>query len=125
MTDNTYPRSCRLLTAQDYKSVFDNTELKVSSKCFLILARVTSLSSPRLGLIVAKKNVRQATERNRVKRQIRQIFRVNKGLSNSLDLVVLARKDANKLQNQAMAQQLNHLWKDMSDKLARKQNFTN
>jgi ribonuclease P protein component len=120
LTDNTFPRSCRLLTAADYKAVFDGAELKVSSKYFLILARVTTPHSARVGLIIAKKNVKKAVQRNRLKRQIRQAFRVNKDLLEHLDLVVLAKKDADKLSNPAVASQLTHLWNDMSAKLARK-----
>jgi ribonuclease P protein component len=124
VTDNTFPRSCRLLTAADYKAVFDSTELKVSSKYFLILAKVTEPHSARVGLIIAKKNVKKAVHRNRLKRQIRQTFRINKGLLDRLDLVVLAKKDADKLSNPAVASQLSHLWSDMSDKLARKMQTT-
>lgn len=120
MTDNTFPRSSRLLTAADYKAVFDSTELKVSSKHFLVLAKVTEAHSARIGLIIAKKNVKKAVQRNRLKRQIRQAFRTNKDLLDRLDLVVLAKKDADKLTNPAVASQLNHLWLDMSAKLARK-----
>ncbi len=122
MTDNTFPRTCRLLTAADYKAVFDSTELKVSSKYFLILARVTEPSSARIGLIIAKKNVKKAVQRNRLKRQIRQAFRTHKDQLDRLDLVVLAKKDADKLTNPAVASQLSHLWHDMSVKLARKLN---
>lgn len=120
VTDNTFPRGSRLLTAADYKTIFDSTELKVSSKYFLILARVTQPHSARVGLIIAKKNVKKAVQRNRLKRQIRQAFRTHKELLDRLDLVVLAKKDADTLSNPAVASQLTHLWQDMSVKLARK-----
>lgn len=122
MAHSSFPRTCRLLTAQDYKSVFDSSEFKVSSRYFLVLATISTLSTARLGLIIAKKNVAKAVQRNRLKRQIRQSFRTSKASLNNLDLVVLARKDADKLENSAAAEQLNKLLSDLSVKLIRKQN---
>ncbi len=124
MTDSTFPRSCRLLTAADYKAVFDNTELKVSSQYFLVLAKVAHSETARVGLIIAKKNVKKAVQRNRLKRQIRQAFRTNKDQLARLELVVMAKKNADSLSNAAVASQLSHLWHDMSVKLARKLNTT-
>jgi ribonuclease P protein component len=70
-------------------------------------------------LVIAKKNVGKAVHRNRIKRLIRQSFRTQKSTLDKLDLVVLARKDADKLENQAIAIQLAQLWQDLAKKLAR------
>jgi ribonuclease P protein component len=72
-----------------------------------------------VGLVIAKKNVGKAVQRNRIKRLIRQSFRTQKPTLNNLDLVVLARKDADKLENQAIVDQLNQLWQDLAKKLTR------
>ncbi|MFT6094190.1 MAG: ribonuclease P protein component [Pseudohongiellaceae bacterium] len=72
-----------------------------------------------MGLVIAKKNVGKAVQRNRIKRLIRQSFRTLKPTLNNLDLVVLARKDADKLENQAIVDQLNQLWQDLAKKLTR------
>lgn len=119
MADNVFPRSCRLISASDYKHVFDNSQLKVSNKSFLVLACTNSLHRPRLGLVVAKKNVNKAVARNRLKRLIRVSFRTQKGVLENLDLVVLARKDADKLEGRAIALQLTQLWQDLARKLSR------
>ncbi|MFK7863401.1 MAG: ribonuclease P protein component [Pseudohongiellaceae bacterium] len=119
MADNGFKRSCRLLNASDYKNVFDKSQLKVSNKSFLVLACVNNQQEPRLGLVVAKKNVNKAVHRNRIKRNIRQSFRCNKDVLRNLDLVVLARKDADKLDGCAAAIQLDQLWKDLARKLTR------
>ena len=42
-----------------------------------IYAKPNKINYPRLGLIVAKKVARRAVERNRVKRLLREFFRVN------------------------------------------------
>lgn len=119
MADNAFSQSCRLLTASDYKNVFDKSQLKVSSRYFLVLATTNSLPTPRVGLVIAKKNVGKAVHRNRIKRLIRQSFRTQKSTLNNLDLVVLARKDADKLENQAVVDQLSQLWQDLAKKLDR------
>lgn len=42
-----------------------------------IYAKPNNINCPRLGLIVAKKIARRAVDRNRVKRLLREFFRVN------------------------------------------------
>lgn len=119
MADNDFKRSCRLLNASDYKNVFDNSQLKVSNKSFLVLACINTLQEPRVGLVISKKNVNKAVQRNRLKRHIRQSFRCNKHLLRNLDLVVLARKDADKLEGSAVVIQLSQLWQDLVRKRTR------
>lgn len=125
MADNAFSRSCRLLTASDYKTVFDKSQLKVSNRSFLVLATINNLPTPRMGLVIAKKNVGKAVHRNRIKRLIRQSFRTQKSTLDNLDLVVLARKDADKLENQAITDQLNQLWQDLAKKLTRMPSVAN
>jgi ribonuclease P protein component len=58
---------------------------------------------------VAKKNIRLASRRNRIKRIIREQFRLSP-LQRSMDLVVLARSPADKLDNRAVWQDIASLW---------------
>lgn len=125
MADNVFPRSCRLISASDYKNVFDKSQLKVSNRAFLVLACTNNSQEPRLGLVIAKKNVNKAVQRNRLKRLIRASFRTQKGLLENLDLVVLARKDADKLEGRAVALQLTQLWQDLAKKISRLPPLTN
>lgn len=53
------------------------------------------LSHPRLGLIVSKKVSKKAVERNKLKRRLREIFRLNQNNLNSFDIVVIAKQNAN------------------------------
>ena len=91
-TDFTFPKEVRLLTASDYSNVFQDVQLRVSSKNFLILARNYEMNYPRLGIIIAKKNVKLSVERNRLKRQLRETFRKQRQMLPSLDIVLLAKK---------------------------------
>jgi len=59
-----------------------------------MLARPNGLWYARLGLAISKKNILLATDRNKVKRLIRESFRYNKYIINGLDVVVLTKKKA-------------------------------
>ena len=117
MANRGFSKNSRLLSAVDYQAVFANVQIKASCHYFLVLAINNGMDSPRLGLVVAKKNVSAAVQRNRIKRQIRESFRNNTELVTNLDLVVLARKDADKLDNKRLAQKINGLLRDLNNKL--------
>ena len=119
MAEFGFPKTARLLNAADYKAVFSNAQFKVSCRHFLVLANRNSRSSARLGLVIAKKNVALAVQRNRIKRQLRNTFRHNKELLDKLDLVVLARKDADKLNNKELKETIDSLWQDLHGKIKR------
>jgi len=114
-----FPKTSRLLNAADYKTVFSNAQFKVSCRHFLVLANRNSRSRARLGLVIAKKNVALAVQRNRIKRQLRNTFRHNRELLDKLDLVVLARKDADKLDDKELVVTINSLWQDLHSKMIR------
>lgn len=119
MTEFGFPKTSRLLNAADYKAVFSNAQFKVSCRHFLVLAIRNSRSCSRLGLVIAKKNVALAVQRNRIKRQLRNTFRHNATHLGNLDLVVLARKDADKLDNTQLKTTIESLWQDLQEKTKR------
>lgn len=80
----------RLLSAQDYQRVFKQP-FKSSSRAVTVLARPSGLAWPRLGLAVSRKHVRRSTQRNRLKRLVRESFRRHQELLNGLDVVVIGR----------------------------------
>ena len=105
-----FSRQSRLLKASEFKRVFDKAEIKVSDKNLLILARQNSTGFPRLGLVIAKKNVRTAVARNKVKRIIRETFRLSQNTLPELDYVVLARKGLGELDNRQLHSLLEKQW---------------
>ena len=119
MASQSFPKASRLLNAADYSAVLDKTHFKVSCRYFLILARVSSNANTRLGLIVAKKHIQTAVQRNRMKRLIRTSFRSLDPLPRHLDLVVLVRKGADKIHNRQAFALLNTLWSDVALKCQR------
>ena len=90
-----FQKSQRLLNSSEYKQVFDHNQFRVSNQHLLILAYYpqTHAQTSRLGLVISKKNVARAVDRNRVKRITRETFRQNSDFALlGLDIIVLARK---------------------------------
>lgn len=113
MADQSFGRKLRLLTASDYKAVFGKAELKVSSPQLLILAIKSGYEDPRLGLVIAKKHIRLAVERNRLKRLLRESFRKHQQLLIEMDIVILARSGSDKLDNENFVTLVEKLWQDL------------
>ncbi|MDO4223055.1 MAG: ribonuclease P protein component [Acinetobacter sp.] len=110
MTLYGFGKNLRLNCANDFKDVFDDAQLKVHQPGFLCLAKLTTLPQSRLGLVVAKKKVRRAHERNRVKRLARESFRLFKHYPYALDIVLMPKLGIEQLSNDDLHQQLNASW---------------
>lgn len=120
MSEFCFDRSLRLLKPADYKAVFDGAKPKVSNQHILFLAKYTPLSHPRLGLVIAKKNVRKAVQRNRIKRTIRETFRLRQHQLGGLDIVVLARKGIADIDQPALSRMVDELWQQLQYRAAKK-----
>ena len=107
---NAFTKSMRLLNSKDFQIVFDDAPLRTSHQHILFLARINSLNCPRLGLVIAKKHIRQAVERNRMKRLIRETFRAKQQQLAGIDVIVLARKGMNDVSNAVVIEHLNGQW---------------
>ncbi len=104
----------RIRCAADYKSVFDGALFKVHQPHFLFLAKLTEQPKSRLGIVVAKKKVRRAHERNRVKRLARESFRVHQAQFNTdIDIVVMPKVGIEAITNQELHQQLDFAWQKL------------
>ena len=108
-----FSRELRLLTPEDYKSVFKQAH-RAGSPHFTILARENSLSHPRLGLAVPKKQIKTAVGRNKFKRITRESFRNKQHSLPAKDFVVIAKKSAQELSNEDFNKLLDKLWQRLS-----------
>ncbi len=107
-----FTRSSRLLNAAEYAYVFARAQ-KQSNKHFTLLCRKNNLDIARLGLAIAKKQLRLAVSRNRIKRLIRESFRVNQELLVGLDIIVLTRTPVLKCTNKEIFTQLEQQWQQL------------
>ncbi|MEC9482700.1 MAG: ribonuclease P protein component [Halomonas sp.] len=106
-----FPRQLRLLTAGDYRRVFDQSAYKVHGKGLLVLASDNAMGHPRVGLVFSKKNVRRAVDRNRLKRLVRESIRLQQHRLPAVDIVVLARRGVHELDNETLHRQLYGMWR--------------
>ncbi len=86
-------RRQRLSLKKDYDRVFAEGK-SAADGSIVVYVLTTHLGYPRLGMAVGKR-VGNATARNRLKRLIREAFRLNRDrLPESADIVVIARQGA-------------------------------
>ncbi|WP_021029234.1 ribonuclease P protein component [Litchfieldella anticariensis] len=120
MSRQGFPRQLRLLTAGDYRRVFDQAAFKVHGKGLLALACNNDLGHPRVGLVFSKKNVRRAVDRNHLKRLVRESFRLQQHRLPAVDIVVLSRRGVRELDSDTLHRQLYGMWRRL-EKDVRKQ----
>lgn len=111
-----FSKSQRLLKAIDFKTVFDNPSFKVHQTNLLFFVKMrepmSELSgnmedSCRLGLAITKKKIKRANERNRLKRLIREQFRLHQYQFNHIfDVVVIVKVGTQSLSNQELFRQI-------------------
>lgn len=111
--DNSFTRESRLLKARQFQAVFENAELKASDKHFLFLATRSGENNARLGLVVGKKKVKLAVQRNRIKRVVREFFRHHNQSVHGLDIIFIARQGVGDLSNQALFERIDRSWQKL------------
>jgi ribonuclease P protein component len=104
-----FSRKKRLVTKAEYDSVFNQAK-KVNQTHLLALYKKNTIHSPRLGVIVSKKNAKHAVTRNQVKRIVRESFRVRQDQFSGIDIIVLARKSCSTLNKIELREAIDQLW---------------
>lgn len=120
MSSKAFTKQQRLLNSAAFQSVFDNAPIRASHQNILMLSRPNDDSPARLGLVIAKKNIRLAVDRNRVKRLIRESFREHQQHLYGLDVIVLARRGLAELDNAQIFKLLAKQWQRLEHKKAQK-----
>jgi ribonuclease P protein component len=123
--DRSFPKTRRLLRAGDYGRVFDNAHAKASHKYLLLLAIRNDGPGHRLGLVIAKKNVRLAVQRNRIKRIAREVFRSLPESEPAMDVVLLTRRGIDQLDNAELSSILQQQWRKLSRDIPKPESTTN
>lgn len=104
-----FKRESRLLTPKQYSNVFEQAIPAVSTH-FTLLARKNYLCNARVGMTIPKKKVKLAVNRNRIKRCIRESFRLTAHRLPNIDIIIIAKHGINDLSNHEITQQLEKLW---------------
>jgi len=121
-----FPVSLRLTKPIEFQRVFKKPTVS-SDDLFKVLVRLNDKGGSRLGMAVSRKVDRRAVNRNRIKRLVRESFRLSfkaavlnaiEAASNArnvpvgcgLDIVVLPRRLATKTSNQRLIRSLERHW---------------
>lgn len=120
-TGGTRPARCfstrhRLLKPSEYELVFSGTgpgAYKSSGGGLTVRARKNGGDVPRLGLVISKKSIRLAVGRNRVKRLVRETFRLRQTKLGGLDVVVMSRAGVGDLPNPKLRAALDKHWETL------------
>lgn len=99
----------RLLQAEQFNRVF-NKNKRSRDQYFIVLASPNHLPYARLGLAVSRKAAGDAVPRNRLKRLIRESFRLHQPLEPSVDCVVMARPGAAQQESSTLLKSLDKHW---------------
>jgi len=110
---NGFPRSARLLSAADYAAVFGDNK-RLSDKNWTVLVARGQSDKPRIGMAVAKKRAKRAVDRNRLKRIVRESFRLKKAELEGIDMVVMNRDHSIKASNSELRDSLIRLFEKAS-----------
>ncbi|MCG8315679.1 MAG: ribonuclease P protein component [Pseudomonadales bacterium] len=117
-----FKRHQRLLSSGEYKFTFDNAKIRFSSPILLVLATEQNqladidpkhvlTNQAKLGLVVSKKHLKRAIDRNRFKRVTRESFRLHQQQLVGLNLVVLARAGAKDAGKETVSELLEKAWR--------------
>lgn len=108
-----FVRRARLLKPDEFKAAFEKGR-RYNEPWLTAVVSPNALGHARLGLAVAKKTLPLATARNRIKRQIRESFRLRQQQLPSADIVILSRPACLKGSPQELRDCLDRLWTRIS-----------
>lgn len=106
----TFPRHVRLLDSRDYQAVFRNKASRSSDQSWTLLACPNKLENARLGMAISKRVLKNAVDRNRIKRIVRESFRSHQQELSGLDIVVMCRDEVKRMANKELFDSLNTHW---------------
>lgn len=108
-----FSKSQRLYKKEHIQAVFANKR-KLAGCFFSIFFSKNDINNSRLCIIVAKKNIRFAVQRNKIKRIIRESFRINQHTLKGLDIVVYPYRTNEEINNQQWLLNLDKQWQKLN-----------
>ena len=107
----------RLRQKTEFDRVYKDAR-RFTDNFFAVFARHNGGPHPRLGLSIAARLVGNSVRRNRVKRLVRQSFRLHQHELPAVDIVVNARNGVREADNAAIARSLEKHWQAVIRKCA-------
>ncbi|MGN6314375.1 MAG: ribonuclease P protein component [Rhodanobacteraceae bacterium] len=103
------PPSARLRRAADFAAL-RHAPGRLDTRFFLIRYRASDTGSARLGLAVSRRVSKRAVDRNRIKRNARESFRLARPCVPAFDLLLIARQQAAMAAGSALRADLDAAW---------------
>jgi ribonuclease P protein component len=113
----TLPARLRLRRKKDFDAAYARGR-RLGDGFFGMTATYNSQGAPRLGLAVAVRVAGGAVERNRIRRVIKESFRLHQEQIPAVDLVVSARARARDAAGKVLHESLEGLWKKVTEACA-------
>lgn len=112
-----FVKADRIRTSLDYRTL-SKTGKRFTDDYFIVVCRKNHISRARLGITVSKK-VGKAVKRNRIKRIIREYFRLNRRyLPGRLDLNIIARHLSGEARSEVIRDHLGSCFKTIAKRFA-------
>jgi len=108
-----HPRSARLLRPGDFTALRQSGK-RIATKYFQCEFRPNSTPSARLGMAVSRRVSKRAVERNRIRRQIRETFRLQRPNLPHCDILIIARTSAATTDSRILRAELTDLWRKLA-----------
>ncbi len=110
-------RQATLRGAKDFSFVFAKAK-KVYGQHLTVLFRPSERAYPRLGLAISKKHSRTAVARNRVRRVVKESFRLHAPSLGGVDIVVLSKRGIADVDKASLRQSIDQQWQVLIKKCA-------
>lgn len=106
------PRASRLLKAGDFAALRGNSR-RLGARHFIAEYSPNSLSTCRLGQAVSRRVSKRAVDRNRIKRLVRESYRLIRTGLPCVDILLIARTSAVQAPSAELRADLDALWKKL------------
>lgn len=94
----------------DFKNVFKKGEV-FGNRTFVMYFLKNTFEKNRIGIIVSKKISKKAVVRNKIRRQMKEAYRLNeKNILTGYDIILIARESIKKTDYQKIEKSLMHLF---------------
>jgi ribonuclease P protein component len=107
------PPERRMRRPAEFKRVYAGGK-RLGNEFFTVNVQTNAATSARLGMSIAARILRRAVDRNRVRRLIRESFRVHQLSLPALDIVIGARAGVLTADNAQLRSALEKLWQKIS-----------
>lgn len=111
-TSYNFPAKLKIKKSEEIKQLF--SQKKIAQNSIAIFVQPNNLAYPRLAITITKSNIKTAVARNRVKRVIKESFRLHQDIIKGYDIVVKVYKGTEFLTNIEINQCLIKLWEKLS-----------